>query len=278
MARGISARLLAGALVCVAFGLTSEARANFYAYAVQQTSGYTFTGGTLGPITPLSSTSSAQVGNPSGADAHTGGFDALQSYVGPVPRPAENLFTPVGQINPDYARGDALVTAAPDAFTTNNVAEAYMVGPGNSAGSGSWAVSAAVTIATAGTVTLGFNYTNLLTVVNTGSPVPGTVIADYGYTFTIRNSAGTVVFQSSPTAVNNSVSLSTIGNISTPGSGSVSITSGTLGIGTYTATISGSEHTFINSAVPEPSTLISAAFGLALAGGAALRNRRRAAK
>jgi hypothetical protein len=252
-------------------GLPGEARANFYAYAVQQTSNYTFTGATVGTLTPLTSTSSAQVASISGSEAHTGGFDALQSYVGPgAGRPAENTFTPKGQVTPDYARGDALVTAAPAAFTTNNVAEAFMIGPGNSAGSGSWAVSAPITLTAAGVLTLGFNYTNQLQVVNTGSPFPGTVAADFGYTFTLQDAAGAIVFTSSPTAVNRNTSLSTVGSINLPGSGSISISTGTLAAGTYTGTIAGSEHTFITS-VPEPGSMALLLMGLGTLVGAGLR-------
>ena len=44
-------RLLAGAsALALLVGLGGEARANFYAYSVQQTSGYTFTGATVGTI------------------------------------------------------------------------------------------------------------------------------------------------------------------------------------------------------------------------------------
>jgi hypothetical protein len=242
--------------------LGGEARsASIYAYAVEQTSAYTFTGATIGVLTPLSSTSSAQVGSPNGSEAHTGTLDALQSYAGPIAgRPAENTFTPLGQVNPDYARGDALVTVPPGAFTTNNVAESYMVSTGgNSAASGSWAVSAPITVTTAGAVTLGFNYTNQLTVIHSGVP-GGTVAADFGYTFTIRDSTGAVVFTSSPNAINANASLLAAGSISTPGSGTISITSGVLAVGTYTASIAGSEHTFINS-VPEPSSCVLLGLG-----------------
>jgi len=255
-------RLLAGtAFLALAAG---DARATFYAYAVQQTTGYTFAGGTVGTLTPLSSTSSAQVGSISGSEAHVGGLDALQSYVGSA-RPGENTFTALGQVNPDYARGDALVTAPPGNFGTNNVAEAYLIGPGNSAGSGSWAVSAPVTVATPSALTLAFNYTNQLIVNNTGVPVPGTVAADFSYTFTLQDANGVVIFTSSPTAINGNASLTVPGSINRPGSGSIAILTGLLSVGTYTATISGSEHTFINS-VPEPSSVLLSAVGIGVLG------------
>lgn len=160
-------------------GWGGEARATFYAYSVEQTSGYTFTGATVGTISPLSASSSAQVGSPSGNDAHTGGLDVLQSYVGPAAgNPGENVFTPKGMTTPDYSRGDALITVTPG-FTTNNVAESFLTGPGSSNGSGSWAVSAPITLTSSGTVTLGFSFTNRLTLnISAGSP-PGVVAADY---------------------------------------------------------------------------------------------------
>jgi len=254
--------------------MAGEARATFYAYAVEQTSGYTFAGATVGTISPLTSTSSAQVGSISGSESHTGTFDALQSYVGPAAgRPAENTFTPKGQVDPDYARGDSLIATGP--FSTNNVAEAYLLASGNSGSSGSWAVSAPITVTTAGAVTLGFNFTNQLTLLNTGSPFPGVVAADYNYSFTVQDAAGNTVFTSSPNAVNRSNSLTVPGSIDAPNSGTLSITTGTLAAGTYTATISGSEHTFIN-AVPEPGSLALTAIGVGLLAGTALRRRHRA--
>lgn len=151
-----------------------------------------------------------------------------------------------------------------------------MIGPGNSAASGSWAVSAPITVSAAGAVTLSFSFIHQLTLLNAGPPAPGTVEADYSYTFTIGIAGGPLVFTSSPLAVNNSISLTAPGSISLPGSGTLVITSGTLAPGSYTATISGSEHTFIN-VVPEPGTLALTAFGGGLLAGVGLHRRLRVA-
>lgn len=246
------------------FGTAEVAHAALYGYSVQLTSNYTFTGSglTVGPIFPLSSSSAAQNtgATPPGADAHAGTLDVLQSYVGPGGgKPPENSFGPKGLTTPDYSRGDALITAAPAAFSTNNVAELYLASPfGTAAGAGSWSVSASLTLSATGTITLGFDYTNLLTVIN--STPGGSVQADYSYVWTIRDSSGAVVFSASPTAVNQSVSLTAPGSISTPGAGTVSIVSIALAPGTYTGTISGTENVFA-TAVPEPTTLTLLAMG-----------------
>jgi len=262
------------ALGIASVGASTSARASFYGYAVEQTNTYTFSGATVGTFSPGSSTSAAQIGSPSGSEAHTDVADALQSYVGPPGgRPAENTFTPKGQVTPDYARGDTLVTVPPAGITTNNVAESFMVtAGGNSAAAGSWSLSAPITVSTAGAFTTTFNYTNQVTVIHTGVP-GGTVAADFGYTLTIRDSTGAVVFTSSPNAVNANASLTALGSISTPGSGTLSITSGVLAVGTYTLSIAGTEDTFINS-VPEPGSIALMGIGMVSMVGYAIRRRK----
>jgi len=246
---------------------STTCRAALYGYAVQQTSGYTVTGATTGTITTNSSTSASQTASPSGSDAHGGTSDALESYVGPAAgKPPENTFTPKGQTTPDYSRGDAFFGAA--AFGTNNVAELDLDGGGNATASGSWAFSVPLTVPTSGTVTTTLAFTNQLMLVNTGSPA-GTVQASYSWNYTLQNSANTVVFTSSPSAVNLSAALTTTGTTTIPGAGTVVVTTGTLAAGTYTATFTGTETVFA-SAVPEPAT----SGGLALfALGAATRRR-----
>lgn len=251
----------AAALLVGLFGLVGEARAAFYAYSVQQTSGYTFTGASVGPVSPNTSSSSAQMASPTGFDSHVGTLDALEAFVGPGGKPPENTFTPKGMVDADYSRGDALLTQGP--FTTNNVAELFLAGAGNAQGAGAWSASAPITLSSSGAVSLTFDFTNQLSVVNTGAPFPGTVQASYTYNFNIQDAGGTVVFSSSPTAVNRSISLISPGSTTLPGAGTVTITSGTLAAGTYTATISGSENVFASavSPVPEPSSCVLLCLG-----------------
>jgi hypothetical protein len=233
-------------------------------YSTQETDSYTFTGATVGLTSPLSSSSAASTGTPAGSESNTGTLDVGQSYVGPaIGRPAENTFTPVGLSLPDYVRGDALTTPLP-IFTTNNVAEAFFTGSGNAAGSGSWAVTAPISLSAAGTLSLTFHYTNDLALAITG-PAPGSVAADYNYTVTIRDSSGAVVYTASPDVVNNALSLIAPGAIDLPGSGILTITSGVLTAGTYTGSIQGSEHVFVDSAVPEPSSAVLLGVPVAIA-------------
>lgn len=266
--RGRLARLRTACSVFgVILGLAAGARADFYAYSYQKTSGYTFSGATVGAITPLSSTSDALIGTPSGSEAHTGSVDALQSYTGPTgTRPAENTFTPLGQVHPDYARGDSLLVLSPTVLTTQNVAESYINSAGNSAGAGAWSLSAQITVGSASALTLSFSYTNQLTLNNNpAGGLVGTVSADYGYTFTIQDASGNTVFTSSPKEVNRAVSLSMAGMVNRPDTGTITITSGTLAAGTYTGTLTGTNnvHTLVR-AVPEPASLALLATGFGL--------------
>src|SRR5262245_40440589 len=104
LTQGLIRRLMASAALVLFAGLTGAARADFYAYAVQQTNNYTFTGATRGPVLANSSSSAVLDSSISGSEAHVGVLDALQSYVGPAAgRPPENTFTPKGLTTPPYA-------------------------------------------------------------------------------------------------------------------------------------------------------------------------------
>jgi len=260
-------RLLASSSALVLLlGMAGGARADIYAYSTQQLSAFTFTGGTVGALSPGTTNTSVQIGSPSGSDAHIDATDALEAYVGPGPKPAENFFGQAGQVNPDYARGDSLIAGlVPGSSPTlSNVAEAFLhTQGGQSSAIGSWSLSAPFTVSSSGTVTLSFAFTNLLNLVNTS---PGSSLASYAFDFTIRDASNALVFDSAPTAVNAGASLNAPGSVTTPGSGTIAITSGILAAGTYTGTITGTERVFL-TAVPEPSPL--AMGGLAAAVGVA---------
>jgi hypothetical protein len=273
-ARRMYLRLLAStAVLALIAGIQSGARADVYAFAQQQLTNFTFTGATAGAFTFGTSSSAIQAGVPSGMDAHLGGTglpsDVLESYVGPPPKPPENLFTQVGQVNADYVRGDALINTARD---TNNVGEGFLAHAGNSAGVGAWSASAPITVTAAGgsTVTLSFDFSNLLKVIIDTNHGLGnqSATAVYEFNFTIQNATGIVVFNSKPSDVNKGIGLTAPGSIGAPPSGlpatgSVIVTSILLPAGTYQATLTGSERVFLSAsgAVPEPGSLVLLCMG-----------------
>jgi hypothetical protein len=255
----IPARFGAGvAVAAAAIGWAAPARAAVTAFSLQQTSGYSLTGGALGLFSPNTSTSAAQTAVPSTFEAHSGLADALESYAGPLAgRPPENTFTKKGQTTPDYSRGDTLINIVNPA--SNDVAELYLTSLGNSSGSGAWSVSAPLTLTSSGSVTLGFSFNNELQVINDGG---GTAQAKYSYNISIQDANGVTVFDNSPTVVNRSMSLATAGAFDVVSSGSAAVTSGTLPVGTYVITLSGNESVFGNlTVVPEPAALSVIALG-----------------
>jgi len=253
--------------------MAGEARAAAYAYSYQQLSNFGFSGANIGTLTTSTSTSAVQGSGaiPSGVDGDVQPLDAREAYVGNAPVPAQNLFTPpVGQVNPDYTRGDVLIAVAPS-FTISNVAEGYLTPPGTGNSSGQWSVSAPITLTASGTVVLSFNFTNALQVVLTDGP--GLASASYEFGYTIVGPGSTLAFTSSLTVVNNGISLVAPGSQSQPtSSGTLTITSGTLAAGTYTATITGSEKIFLSqtAVIPEPASVIILGSGLALSLGCTL--------
>jgi len=271
MTRRSFSRILAG--LSAAFLMTGGAgqvQAASYAYSVQQLSNFVLTGGTVGTTTAGSNNVAIQTGSPNGSVNTLGTTDAAQAFVG-TGAPAENTFTPKGQVNPDYVRSDSLVTSTPftGTFATNTVAEGFLsTVPGNSSGTTSITLSTPLTLATSSIVTLNFVANNTLQTQVTG-PLPASAQASFTFDFTIQNAAGAIVFSSSPAAVNQSISQTTIGSstgttsVNTP----VAITTGTaLGAGSYTISITQTSRAFLSqgSVVPEPSSLLMGgmAFGL----------------
>jgi hypothetical protein len=240
--------LALGAALALMLGSPVTARADYYGFAEQTISNLVFTGATVGTVATGSQSNASQVGVPNGSESNVAVLDALQSFVGPTARPAENTYTPVGPVNPDYVRGDSQITGA---GTLNAVAEGFKRALGTSAGSGSVSLSAPIVVSTTGVVTLTFNYANLVSVFQTNNG--GSVAAGVSFDFNIQNSAGVSVFDSAPGVLNNSLSLTSPGSATTPGSGTISIST-TLAAGTYQATLIQGARVFIN-AVPEPSSV-----------------------
>jgi len=278
MTRRSFSRFLAG--LSAAFlmtGIAGQAQAASYAYSVQQLSGYSFSGATIGALTSGGNNSAIQVGNPNGnqqfqSNSQGVANDTQQAYVGPAPAPPENQFAPRGQVGPDYIRSDSLTTAGP--FTTNTVAEGFLGGSvaGTSIGQSSTSVSAPITVTgTVGNaVTLNFTATNQLVAALTG-PLPASAQASFAFTFSITNSAGVVVFSSSPTLVNQSISQNVVGTTTVTNTAVASgpLTSGVLAPGTYTASITQTSRVFLtqSAAIPEPSSLLMGGMAFGLLGG-----------
>jgi len=269
------------AAIALVATLAGEARADSYAYATQSLNTFAFsglpTGSTVGSFTTQASDAAlnAQGATPSGIAGDTSETDPAAAYVGNPPIPAQNLFTPVGAVNPDYSRGDSQIAAG--AVSVSTVAEGLLTPPGRETGSGSYSFSRQVTLTSAGTVTLAFNYTNDLNAFLTG--FVGLASASNAFNFTITTVGGTtILFSSSPSAVNNSVSLTTPSTSDiTPGSGSVSITSSTLAAGTYVSSITGNSKIEVTqSIIPEPSSVVLLGSGLLLGLGTAVRRTRKA--
>jgi len=268
------------AALALVVALAGEVRAASYAYATQNVNTFAFSstpaGATIGTLTTQATSGAlnTQGATPSGIAGDTAQFDPAAAFVGPGPGPGQNVFAAVGPSNPDYSRGDAQITQP--GFAISTVGEGFLTPPGRETGSGSFIVSAPITLTTASTVTLTFNYTNDLNVFLTEGP--GLASASNNFTFTITTLGGTtILFTSSPSAVNNSVSLAAVGaNDIAPGAGSISITSGQLAAGTYTASISGGSRVELNQfVIPEPSSVLLLGTGLTIRLGSVVRRGRK---
>lgn len=284
-------RIVAGvAALAMMAGFSTAARADVaYAYSQQQITGLI--------VSSVTASGSIQTGSNSGASFATGASatdptDAPQSYLGPNPVPAENLFThvatfpgadpqpagtaPIGMSTgaslQNFTRGD-VAYASSALFTSgvsvNNVAESYLnTGTGTASGTGGWTLTASFTVSASTSIVINYNYANSLytyTSNNTGSAQ-----ANYHFDVTVKDQSGNSVFVADPSAVNHSFGSppNNSSMLNTTGSGSV--TTGILTAGQlYTIVVSGNENTFVRLAVPEPGPLVLAgvAGGLALAAG-----------
>jgi hypothetical protein len=280
----IFAAVAASALVA---GLAGSARADIaYGYAEQTISNVMLTpaSGSLGGVTIVntSTTDGATVGG-SGI-SNSDPVDAPQTYFGPS-APPENTFVRTAPGNPpsaaSFTRGDVQIAGLGTGNPVGNVvSESMLNGTGNHSETGQSTLTATVTFtpSASGALTIKYNFANDLYAVATGG---GSATASYNFDFTIKDSAGNIVFRygSTPQSANTNLTLSAPpqGN-EIIASGMDSVTTSSLNAGqTYTLAFSEKTATSVTlAAVPEPGPIALAAVagGLAIATGAVRRFRR----
>ncbi len=297
-------RLTVGAAVlALTMGVNANARADVaYAYAQQQISSLLVSTGTGGAT--ISASGTLQTGSNTGASFASGvsatdATDALQSYLGPNPVPAQNLFAHVatfpgadpqaagtaptgmstGASLTNFTRGDVAFGAVGDLFKTsvnvNNVAESYLnTGFVSASGTGGWTLNASFTVSAATALTVGYNFSNSLYTYTQGSG--STAQANYHLNVVIKDASGAAVFEANPTDTNHSFGSppNNSNMFNTSGAGGVTTTGVTFAAGQiYTIVISGNENTFVRLAVPEPGPIALAAVAGGLACLAGIKRR-----
>jgi hypothetical protein len=307
---------LAVSPLVLALGFASDASADVAAVSINRITNLNIT-----PSTGFSLTSAvfkvdatADLGSVPGTaggsltfNGGTAPFNIAQAYQGTGPAPAENFFAEHGAGGANYARADAAILSSeinpgqPPTFTGNltdarNVAESYLVSNDTGFGSaGNQSLTTLAFTATAGsTVQFDFNADPFLRArVDAGSAFASDASAEITVNFTIKNSAGAVVFNWAPgtAAVGgdgvsdlNPFSLNltltrdqdNLGNTTfNPGTGAFRARTAALAAGTYTVDLSMREvvRTQLTTArVPEPATLSLLGVGLI---GAAFGSRRK---
>lgn len=141
-----------------------------------------------------------------------------------------------------------------------------------SAGAGGWSVSARFEMVESGTLDIFAEYQNRLEVaLEPGTPNRSLAQAAYAFTLTITNkNTEDEVFSWTPDALNDTISLSSVGEITRSDSGNISTTTGQLSTGIeYVLSIKGTE-SVNQQLIPEPATVSILAIG-----GIALIRRRR---
>jgi len=287
----------AAAALALFVGLGTGARADYaYGFASQSISGIRITGTTGGTLVSTSTTA-AETLNGSGA-SNSAPLDTPQAYGGTPPAPPQNTFTkfatfPAGPLNGtqptgvttgalgNFARGDAVITST-DLFGATgaaaaNVAEAY-VNPGTATGNGGVSLTASFKTTATPAVAVTFNFSNDLYAATLGAG--SAAQASYQFTFTVKNAAGAVVFESTTDPINSGLVNTTTGSPpNTPellqtGSATINIT-GLAANQAYSITItSGAAVSVISTAVPAPTSIVMLGLGLGSVGLIRLRNRR----
>jgi hypothetical protein len=279
-------RRLATALVALALvgGWAANARADIaYAFAEQTISALSISpaGTPVGGVSTFTQDSSTVNGS---GISNSATLDAPQAYQGGAPPAPENLFTryapgspPVSPTTPaDFTRGDVVIASLAAATNSSSVvAESYLnsATPKTETGNGGLGASFSFRPTTAGPLTITYSYSNDIFAFTTGS---GSASANYHFDITIKDAAGTVVFNSATPETNLSLSAPPQGG-EIIRSGTQSVTSPSLLTTTnYTVIFSSTAQSSV-AAVPEPDVvaLVGAGGALTLAVGAARRRARR---
>jgi hypothetical protein len=287
----VPARVVATAALAVALALclTPAVRADAgYAFAEQTVTGVNVTGTGLAAASTGSSTADSAAIGGSGV-SHNNPTDALQSYVGAAPPSGENNF---GQYSSngggpqmgDFTRGDTLITGPGNLFNStgfnaSNVAETALnstvSGPGVlGTGQGTWTASGSFTTpSTTTSVTVAFNFTNIVVAQLTGA---GLSQASFQVVISIKDQHGHEV-DANPDALNAALSAPPTGApLTSSGSGTQVLSLAGLTAGdTFAITITGTENSSVSlTAVPEPSSMCLLGIGLSSAAIARFRRKR----
>jgi len=249
----------------LAQAIPREARADFaYGFAEQTISNLTITPG----VTPVGTfTSSAQDSttfNGSGG-SNSAPMDPLQSYQGGAPASPQNFFgryapgTPPASPTapPSFTRSDVLFTTAGGGTNSGAVVSESFINtlgvgsPNSETASAGLTAALNFTLGTSTALTIAYSFANDIFVFSTAS---GTAKANFNFTITIKDAAGTIVFGSQTD--NTNVSLAA------PPQGAERINSGAEAVVTPILNV-GTEYTIIFSvqsqssvtAVPEPGSL-----------------------
>jgi hypothetical protein len=286
----LTLRLAAGLVsLALAGGWAANAQAQGIAYAFGQE---TISGVSITPTTTLASgvvTNTQDSATVNGAGlAQSAPLDVPQVYLGGAPASPQNNFMryapgspPVSPTTPaSFTRGDAqIVSLAAATNTASVVAESFLNAVGTATGSAGVSAAVSLLVPTSTALTIAYTFANRAAVFVT----PGNnATADYHFNITIRDAAGTVVFNSNTANTNLTLAapppVGVLSEVIRSSTESV-VTPVLTGGATYNFTFSITSQTAV--AVPEPNavTLVAASGALTLAVGAVRRRRlRRATK
>ena len=263
LTRRLALAIAAAALVA---GATTGAKAApSYAFAEQTISGLTLSP-TVTPAGPLTTVTLDGTTLNGLGTAQSNPLNVLQAYQGGAPPAPEDFYARYAPGNPPvspvaggtFTRGDAIIASLGQATNSSSVvAESYLPGPGTASATGAGGLNASITFlpTVAGPLMLTYNYSNRA-FVNVGPALGGgNATADYHFTISIKDSAGTVVFNSSTANTNLSLSAPPNG-AEVIRSGTETVTTPALTLGTtYTVTFSSTAQTSVTTVIPEPASM-----------------------